>query len=170
MPRTQLSTSFLAEVAEGFAASPLWRRYARHDRIDRTSTRLVHTPVYEVWLLGWSPGQGVDLHDHGLSDAAFAVVEGELVEVTVERASLTRRTFESGGVREVPAGTVHDVLNLSGEVATSIHVYSPVLETMSFYDPVTYARTRTEDVTSDGALWTGALASRIVHPAAARRR
>ena len=38
------------------------------------------TPIYEVWLLGWTPGQSVGLHDHGPANGAFIIVDGTLTE------------------------------------------------------------------------------------------
>ena len=81
---------------------------------------------------------------------ALYVVEGELLETS-------GRLGAEGGLREerLTAGTalafgrghVHWVVNPTPQVATSIHVYSPPLTTMDFYETEsdsTFRRLRTE--------------------------
>ena len=46
----------------------------------------------------------------------------------------------------VPSGTVHDVLNDSPAMATSIHAYSPPLSAMTFYDATATRVLRSERV------------------------
>ena len=78
---------WLAAISAGLAAAPdLWRRRVRHDPERRTYSLLLATPVYDAWVLGWSPGQGIPLHDHGGSAGAVCVVEGRLVEVHAPEA------------------------------------------------------------------------------------
>ena len=133
--RVRLDDALLEQIAAGIAASPLWQGQIEHDPLVRPSIRLVVTESYEVWLIGWSPGQSVELHDHGDAAGAFVVVEGELVEVVVDAdRDLRRNVITAGGSRTVPVGQIHDVLNLSEATATSIHVYSPPLSTMTHYD------------------------------------
>lgn len=133
--------------------------------------RLVATDVYEVWLLGWMPGQGVDLHDHGGANAAFRVVEGALVELELvrsspQRADLRRRALPTGAARQVPAGTVHDVINVSSSPAASIHAYSPPLRSMGFYDAVDLAPVRTDVVEWVDPVLPHDVTAKATHPAA----
>jgi mannose-6-phosphate isomerase-like protein (cupin superfamily) len=166
---TRLGTAFLRGIAEGLARSPLWHGLADPTDDGRSAVRVVRTDCYEAWVLGWLPGQGVELHDHGPSDAAFTVVAGDLVEVTVgEHGQLHRREVAAGTSRIVPRGRLHDVLNLGRGPATSIHVYSPSLTTMSFYDPVDLSVRRVEDVDDDDAVWPDLAAHRWLHPARSR--
>ncbi|HWJ96723.1 MAG TPA: cysteine dioxygenase family protein [Acidimicrobiales bacterium] len=152
-------------IAQGLAqAEDLWRPHVSHDPLSRTSVRLVATDAYEVWLLGWTDGQRVELHDHGGANAAFVVLEGVLDEITLGFAGTTTKRLDPGGVGTVPAGVIHDVVNTAPEVATSLHVYSNPLRTMTYYDadgdPV-----YTELVEEVPALLTGATQSRALHPA-----
>lgn len=166
---TRLATSFLADIVDGLAtAEALWRPHLRHDADDRAKVRLVATDIYEVWLLGWCPGQSVEPHDHGDANAAFVVLEGDLVEIEVVGHRLRRRTLRAGGRRQVAAGTVHDVLNLSAAPASSLHVYSPPLSRMGFYDPVSLQPTRTDLVGWVEPVLGPRTVSRATHPAAAR--
>jgi hypothetical protein len=131
----RLPPAFLAELVDGIAAAtPLWRSLAAHDPVHRTNVRLLASDVYEVWLLGWSPSHRVELHDHGRSHAALRVVDGMLCELERSPSGLVRRRLPSGSGRQLRSGTVHEVLNESDAVATSIHAYSPPLSTMTFYD------------------------------------
>jgi hypothetical protein len=126
----------LVEIVSGLAhAESLWRPHVAHDPHERVRRRLLATPAYEVWLLGWTPRQSVGLHDHGDANGAFVVVDGELVERSVIGAELHDAARAEGDVGRVPAGAVHDVANRSRRNATSIHVYSAPLSLMGFYSP-----------------------------------
>ena len=96
--------------------------------------RLLATPAYEVWLLGWTPGQSVGLHDHGDANGAFVVVDGELAETDVSDGALHVEVLSAGELGRAP-GSVHDVANRSRRNATSIHAYSEPLSAMGFYGP-----------------------------------
>ncbi|MGY1704612.1 cysteine dioxygenase [Geodermatophilus sp. SYSU D00697] len=85
----------------------------------------------QVWLLSWLPGQGTDLHDHGGSAGAFAVVRGTLSE---EVGALPEaRQLTAGRVRPFGPHHVHRVTNPAPEQAVSVHVYSPRLTVMNTY-------------------------------------
>lgn len=163
-----LDLDALVAIAQGLAqADGLWRPHVSHDPLSRTSVRLVATDAYEVWLLGWTNGQRVELHDHGGANAAFVVLEGVLDEITLGFAGSTTQRLGVGSVGTVPAGTIHDVVNTQREPATSLHVYSDPLRTMTYYgDDGTPAYT--ELVEQVPALLTGAVQGRALHPAAAR--
>jgi hypothetical protein len=47
---------------------------------DRSSVRLLESEWYDVWLVGWPPGTGVEPHDHGASAGALTVIKGTLTE------------------------------------------------------------------------------------------
>ena len=166
-----LSPALLADIADGLARSEeLWRGAVRHDPAERRPVRLVATERYEVWVIGWTPGQGVDLHDHGESSGHLVVTEGELTELVPTTGGTASRTLVAGHGHTLPFGMIHDIVNRSGGPATSIHVYSPPLEAMTYYDDVSLAAVRT-----DPGTWIGAGAvdpavdatavARALHPA-----
>ena len=65
-PSPRLDLAALGDIVSGLArADDLWRPHVAHDASERVRIRLLSTPAYEVWLLGWTPGQAVGLHDHG---------------------------------------------------------------------------------------------------------
>jgi len=162
---TPLDVTMLADIVAGLAAAePLWRPHVTHDAEDRTRLRLLATPAYEVWLLGWAPGQSVGLHDHGDANGAFVVVDGRLVESTLTSAGIVTESLGAGGIGKIPLGSVHDVANRSTRLATSIHAYSRPLTTMGFYGD-DGSLVRTEAVHEQSALVSSAEVSRALHPA-----
>jgi hypothetical protein len=101
----------------------------------RWHVRLRLDEDHDVWLLGWGPGAGIDLHDHGDAAGALSVVHGRLVE---HRAAVgaepTRRVVHPSEVATFALGDRHGVENPGRAAALSVHVYSPPLSSMSFYD------------------------------------
>jgi quercetin dioxygenase-like cupin family protein len=128
------------------------------DPVRRTSVLAWATPDYDVWLLRWPRGTRVDPHDHGHSAAAFSVVSGELMEVRWGRGEATCRKVKSPEVVTVEPGVVHDVVGATAS-ALSVHVYSPPLSAMGFYDPTGTRLLRVEAVehhaTPDGDVVAG---------------
>jgi mannose-6-phosphate isomerase-like protein (cupin superfamily) len=137
-PRTAaaLGTHDLSLVVRRIAANPrLWKPAVRFGATDRYWTRLDGPEGVDVWLLTWLPSQGTDLHDHGDSAAAFAVVEGSLTEVRADPTlGVWSTTVRAPAVRVVEPGVVHDVRNDHSAPAVSIHAYSPKLSRMTYYD------------------------------------
>ena len=165
-PGLALDLEILADIAVGLGrAEALWRPHVDHDPLSRTSVRLVATDDYEAWLLGWTAGQQVELHDHGGANAAFVVLEGALTEITLGTAGTSTERLETGRLGTVRAGVIHDVFNAGRSNATSLHVYSPPLRTMTFFDPDGTPR-HTELVEQVPALVTSAAQTRAVHPSA----
>src|SRR4051794_39299075 len=101
-----LAPEALVEIAKGIAASPLWLDHANHDHEDRRPVRLLATASYEVWVLGWVTGQGVELHDHGDAAGAIVVTEGTLTEIVAPGPidPDNRITLPAGAVRAIPVG------------------------------------------------------------------
>jgi hypothetical protein len=160
-PSTEpLPRSYLIDIADGLASvDHLWRPLLTKGAFGRSSVRLLATERYEAWLLQWEVGHGVELHDHGGAAGALTVVEGRLVEVDGVVGCPRRRVIPVGGRRSFGPELIHDVVNVGPGPATSIHLYSPPLTSMTFYDPVTVTPLRTEPVVAE----TPAL---IVDPAA----
>lgn len=157
-------TSVLASIVDGLAvAETLWRPLVTHDRAGRTAVRLLATDAYDVWLLGWYPGQRVDLHDHGEAAAAFRVVEGTLVDLSVTDAGPRRSRIGTGSLHRVEAGVPHAVEAVGVELASSIHAYSPPLTAMTFYGETARGSARVEPVSWEPPVLRGAAAP-LVHP------
>lgn len=130
-----MSSDLLALVQALAEAPAMWAPSLQlPDGADRWWTRLRATADYDLWLLSWLPGLGTDLHDHGDSAAAFAVVQGALTEVRVDGSGHPRRCVRiAGSSTSLAAGVIHDVTGAGSEPAVSIHAYSPPLRAMNYY-------------------------------------
>jgi predicted metal-dependent enzyme (double-stranded beta helix superfamily) len=128
----------LAGIARAVVDQPdLWLPRITFDTAHRWYERLVDAADHEVWLLTWLPGQGTEIHDHGGSSGAFAVVRGELTERSFapagRRSQPSPWALPTGALRAFGPHHVHEVTNRGGEAVVSIHAYSPALTTMSYY-------------------------------------
>ncbi len=125
-------------IASGLAQTsaridPVWTNGTR-----RRYTCLLDTALYDAWLIEWSPSSGLELHDHGGSQGVVVVAAGRLVETYTDldrRNPLCTRLVGSGETFIVPATRVHELSNPGPFEARSLHVYSPPLRRMTFYDP-----------------------------------
>ena len=165
-PLEPLPDNVLADIVAGLAeATPLWSAAVRHGPDGRRPVRLIATDRYEVWVIGWTTGQHVRMHDHGGSAGAFVVTSGELSEVLPDgRGGRVERDLATGRLRHLAVGMVHDVVNRGAEPATSVHVYSPPLTHMTYYDDAG-APVETEDVPPELPMLAASAASRALHPA-----
>jgi len=103
----------------------------------RRYARILDTPLYDAWLIEWSPASSLELHDHGGSHGEVAVTGGTLVETYTDlerRHPLRTRIVGSGESFTIPEARVHEVTNPGPSDAVSVHVYSPPLRKMTFYD------------------------------------
>lgn len=131
-----LSVEALALIAEGLAATvepgglelpaPGTRRYIE----------LLETESYNAWLIVWAPSGALEPHDHGGSRGAVRVVQGRLFETYTDEPGRPLRTHaaDAGETLDIPAHRIHEVWNPMQDVAVSIHVYSPPLRDMKFYE------------------------------------
>jgi Cysteine dioxygenase type I len=101
------------------------------DLAERRYELLELTDDVEIWAIHWPQGQGLELHDHGGSTGALWVVQGSLEERY--RQTVARRSIVAGGGAAFGPSYVHDVVNIQPSPATSVHVYSPPMESMAFY-------------------------------------
>lgn len=96
---------------DGYVSRPL---YTRED--------------FSVVAVVWRPGQGTVIHDH-VSWCAFGVLSG-VEDETVYR-DMGDHLVQIGQARNLPGdvsgfappGDIHKVINTSGEVGVSVHVY-----------------------------------------------
>jgi predicted metal-dependent enzyme (double-stranded beta helix superfamily) len=103
----------------------------------RRYDKLLATEDYDVWLIAWAASGALELHDHGGSIGVVRVVAGELVETytdLVDRHPLRSATISAGQSVTLPATRVHEIWNPGPAPAVSLHVYSPPLASMTFYD------------------------------------
>ena len=100
---------------------------------ERQYYRVLATPAYEAWVICWPSGGSLDLHDHGGSSGAFSIVSGELDEATIEDGATIVRRHGPGATTGFGPSHIHAVANRGTATATSVHVYSPPLDSMAYY-------------------------------------
>jgi predicted metal-dependent enzyme (double-stranded beta helix superfamily) len=131
----------LLDYTRAVAAEVTAGRYPfiRYEQPERWHQRLYRDGRVDVWLIGWSPSQATQLHDHGGSAGALTVISGRLSEL-IHRPGGAGRDRLSEVVRTAGDSVgfgphyVHDVRNLSDVPAASVHAYSPPLTRMSLYE------------------------------------
>ncbi|HEY5875617.1 MAG TPA: cysteine dioxygenase family protein [Ilumatobacteraceae bacterium] len=134
VPRSGDGDGLLTAIATGLASVALpWELATGEHPADRQFQLLIATDVYDAWLVHWPVGTGLDLHDHGGSAGAFAVVAGNLDEDVVRDGTTVTTRVGPGASVVFGEGHVHAVVNRGGVGATSVHVYSPPLASMGYY-------------------------------------
>ena len=133
--RLSVSDDVLAAIAAGLAAVTVpWELGHSEVPSERRYERVLSTAAYEAWVIYWPSGGSLDLHDHGGSAGAFSVVSGQLDEATIELGAKVVRGIAAGETAAVAADEVHAIANRGSDVVTSVHVYSPPLSTMVYYE------------------------------------
>ena len=133
----RLSGEALATIAAELASGPAVADVSIATGQPREFVRLAATTSYDVWLIAWEPDSALEMHDHGGSVGAIYVVRGTLAESYRDRGSRgrsRRRQLHAGANVVVPARRIHAVRNPGQERALSVHVYSPPLTAMTFYE------------------------------------
>jgi hypothetical protein len=157
--RERLSTAELLVVAQRLAQSARsWP--GTEDPVTRSWHTVAATDRYQAFVIAWPEGGAIDLHDHGDSAGAVVVAGGSLVETVVAHdvdgsLAVVSRPVGEGGHLVFEPGHVHDIVNLGPGPALSVHVYSPVLRSMTFFearDDALLVAVRTEDCSS-GSSW-----------------
>lgn len=133
-PTADIACGSLIEMASCLAlvAESCWAPFERHASA-RTGFRILATQAYDVWLLSWPDDTEISPHHHGDSEVAFAVVSGVLEETRWQCGRPESRAVRRGECVAVGRGVVHEVRAEGGE-AISVHVYSPPLSRMEFFD------------------------------------
>lgn len=127
----------LVDIAEGLAGvAAEWPRIA--GLAHRQCELMVASDTLEAWVITWPPGGSIELHDHGGSWGAVSVVAGELVETSVAQTysgelALRTRMLRQDSMIRIADHHLHDIANVSGAEALSVHVYAPRLTSMSYY-------------------------------------
>ena len=102
-----------------------WRTVAATDR-------------FEAWVVAWPVGGTIELHDHGGCAGAVVVASGTLVEKSVRtdggELGVTSTVFHTGDQAVFGPGCVHDFVNHGPGRALSVHIYSPALHAMTYFD------------------------------------
>jgi hypothetical protein len=131
-----LEPAELADLAGVLAEHPdLWRPLVRFDAAERVFVRLHRDEHLDVWLICWIASQETGLHDHDISSGAVAIVEGRLTEDRlVLGGGIATVGYEAGQGFRFDASRIHDVRHAGDVPAVSLHLYSPPLLRMGYYE------------------------------------
>lgn len=132
-----LDLESLEATATRLAGSAVWGTFQPLTANERTYAMIAANETYEAWVISWPVGCAIALHDHGRSYGAVRVLRGALVERSTNRSrseGLGCRTLEEGEVVSFGPDHLHEIANSSDRLALSIHVYSPPLATMTYYN------------------------------------
>ena len=126
----------LALADELAARSDLWGDLVRHDDDHRVYVRIHRDDVVDAWLICWTGTQDTGLHDHDLSCGAVRVVSGSLVEdrLVMGEPGVVSSTHADGAGFSFDSSRIHDVRNGGTAPSVSLHLYSPPLERMGYYE------------------------------------
>ena len=107
----------------------------RFDAEERVFVRLHRDDHLDAWLICWVSSQQTGLHDHDASGGAVRVIEGQLTEDRlVLGGSVATVAYEAGQAFRFDASRIHDVRHAGAVPAVSLHLYSPPLLRMGFYE------------------------------------
>lgn len=153
-----LEPALLADIAAGLGASAPLDRLPRGEV--RRWTYLIEAEQYEALIIAWPAGTGLAMHDHDGSSAALHIVSGQLRERYLHPdGHVETRWLRTGDTVSLPHDHNHEVINVDGVEAVSIHVYSPPLREVEFrVDAEITASIATDDVVN-----------RLAHPAYGQR-
>ena len=136
-----LGRAQLTALALAVAGEPrFWADRVRHDPQMRHFVQLYRDANLDVWLICWLDAQDTGYHDHDLSSGAVCVVEGSLCEDFFYRDAdgwidVRTRERRAGSVFDFDGSSIHGMRHAGGPPAPSIHVYSPALWRMGYYEP-----------------------------------
>jgi uncharacterized cupin superfamily protein len=136
-PSGSLSFGALRRIATGLARAQGPVPLSPNGDTAPRSVRLLATAFYDVWLITWPDVSGLEAHDHGHVRSLMHVIEGELIEVfadRVKRGDPAVRVLRRGSLTPANPSVVHSLTNRSGVDATTLHVYSPPLVDVTYFD------------------------------------
>ena len=124
-----------AEIVRELSIEPTrWTQHVRHDPDERTYALLHRDDEVEVYLVCWMDGHDTGFHDHDMSAAAIAVVQGAIVEERLRLDGATGERHDTGALVEVPPEAIHRVRHTGDAPAITLHAYAPPLKRVGTYE------------------------------------
>ena len=127
-----------AEAAEAAAAVYDLDSLVDFEQGERTYTQLWRTPYSEAYAIGWKQAGDTGFHDHDGSVGAVHVVRGTVAEehIVLRPAGdwLARVEFACGETFRFDGAHIHRMRHAAGEIALTVHVYSPPLGRAGAYE------------------------------------
>jgi quercetin dioxygenase-like cupin family protein len=116
-----LTTTALLERAGQIASSAAVEDALR--TLGNEPVRVRHTPLYDAWLVPWTPGASAALHAHDGAHGAVTAIRGELRETVTTGSGVQDRIVAAGEPAGYRPGDVHS-LTAPGPAVT-LHLSSP---------------------------------------------
>ncbi|MCB1052226.1 MAG: cysteine dioxygenase family protein [Acidobacteria bacterium] len=152
-------SDFCPQALKAYLPDPLPTRF--YDR------RVLFTRCdIEAVLATWPPGVFTLPHNHGIHPT-FGVVK--VLTGTIENrifapdqnrirpAGISH--FQAGDILKVPLKLIHAMGNPHSEIAVSLHIYSPKIEQVSYWDPLSFEPLRDPQHNSGPIQWPTSYAS-----------
>jgi len=118
----------LVELTRRIAATGAWRDYLVESHEYRDYRLVFENEFTDIWVLSWLPGQTTGFHDHDISQVGITVLQGAVRESHMRMgAESTSHVMRAGQSQQGPYGYIHQVAHEEGELAASLHAYSPPL-------------------------------------------
>jgi hypothetical protein len=150
----------LAGLARAIAAErDRWQELVRHVPDERYFVELYRSAFLDVWLICWVNQQDTGFHDHDVSSGAVYVCDGVLAEDRLHHDGgafrVETREHGTGSGFDFDASYVHRMRHVGGELATSIHCYSPALWRLGHYDLDADGNLCRAPISYADEMWTG---------------
>lgn len=117
-----------------------WNKTISAPFTERKRILLDKTSEWEIILMVWGPFAATPIHDHNESKCWTRILKGQLFEKSIDRRSLeiTNNQLLSAGTGSYIEDDLgaHQLLNLSSELAVSLHFYARPIEFCHIYDEV----------------------------------
>lgn len=108
-----------------------------------TRNRVHLNDHFELVVICWKPGQESAIHDHGVSNCLYLVVEGEMVEDRFrpvhegDPEPTDSKTYRKGEITMSNGSEIHRIANRGSENLVTLHIYSPPLDTnVTMFTPI----------------------------------
>ena len=105
---------------------------------ERTYTQLWRTAFSEAYAIGWKQAADTGFHDHGRLRRLVHVVRGTVAEEHIVLRPngdwLARVEFAAGETFRFDGAHIHRMRHAAGEIALTVHVYSPPLGRAGAYE------------------------------------
>ena len=98
----------------------------------RAVTQVYESAEIDIMVVGWEPGQNSSRHDHGRSESVVCVLEGIIL---VNAGTDSELTLCQGDVCVTPIGEIHQLTNIGGIRAVTLHLYAPPLYAREISQP-----------------------------------
>lgn len=145
-----------AEAAEAAASVYDLDSLVDFERGERTYTQLWRTPYSEAYAIGWKQAGDTGFHDHDGSVGAVHVVRGTVAEehIVLRPAGdwLARVEFSCGETFRFDGAHIHRMRHAAGDIALTVHVYSPPLGAMGAYELSCDGTLRRQSIAGDAEL------------------